>query len=184
MTIPSGSCSRAETLCQRFIALGKNGLIGRIEHHTGKSSGGLSHVADHRIIHGRLSACARLRVVYRKRGRLRKCFFIRLGILCADDHMRAMNLLHMEPIIRAARNTVRKLIILRVRAADEDLISAVRHKAQRRAGTELFLLRALFALEIAGFAQFRADSSPILLAFCAGDLIKNTVQVVKTRLPF
>ena len=60
-----------------FIGLCENGLIRCVDHHSRQRARRAADVSDHRIIHRRLAAFARLGVVYSKRGRLRNGQIIR-----------------------------------------------------------------------------------------------------------
>ena len=90
-----------------------------------------------------------------------------------------MHLLHMQPDVRAAGGAVRQLVILRVGAADEDLIPGARNEGERRALRRLFLFGIARLAQIPGRAQLGADVGKVALALGARELIEHTVEVVE-----
>ena len=90
--------------------------------------------------------------------------------------MRAVHLLHMQPEVRAAGGAVRQLVVLRVGAADQDLIPGARDKGERRALRRFFLFGIARLAQIPGRTQLGADVSEVALALGARKLIEHAVK--------
>ena len=85
----------------------------------------------------------------------------------------------MQPEVRAAGGAVRQLVVLRVGAANEDLIPGARDKGERRALRRFFLFGIARLAQIPGRAQLRADIREVALALGTRKLIEHAVEIVK-----
>ena len=90
-----------------------------------------------------------------------------------------MHLLHMQPDVRAAGGAVCQLVVLRVGAADQDLIPGARDEGKRRALRRLFLFGIARLAQIPGRAQLGANVSEVALALGARELIEHAVEIVE-----
>ena len=93
--------------------------------------------------------------------------------------MGAVHLLHVQPDVRAAGGAVCQLVVLRVGAADQDLIPGARDEGERRALRRFFLFCIARLAQVSGCTQLGTYIGEIALALGARELIEHAVEIVE-----
>ena len=109
-----------------------NRAVVDVYHHAGFSAGWLADVLDKSVVDGHVRACARLAVVRRAPRRLDDRRVADLSAFGGNNHVRAVDLLCVEPDIGLCGCLECEKVILTVVPADVDFKSVRRLKAQRR----------------------------------------------------
>ncbi len=143
-----------------FPRLGQDGFLLGIDYHTGASAAGLFDKADLGVVNGHTGALRSLGMECRKLRRTANILRRRLRALAAQDDVRPVYLLRVQPHIRPPCQPEGQLVVLDVVASDQYLPSARRLIAQRRSRTALFL--ALGGADITGGLQLGANVREIL----------------------
>ena len=136
---------------------------------------------DKSVVNGYVRACARLAVVRREPCRLDDRRVADLSAFGGNNHVRAVDLLCVEPDIGLGGCLECEKVILTVVPADVDFKSVRRLKAQRRQSALLWLT-SLRRAEISLLSQLLSYLGQLALGFGARHLVEHRVEVLKLRL--
>ena len=153
-----------------------------VDDHAGLAAHGLFELLDRRHIHGHVLALPGLGVPDGQHGGLGDGLVGGLLSAAGNDHMAAVELLHMEPEVALLGVLQGQLVVLPVVPAHPDQIALAGAELPGLGGGQLHLLFLVGVPDVAPGHQLGPDLQYVLLGLGPVQLVENAVEVLELHL--